>query len=200
MISRSNPHPTITMAHSGAVWPAIRPRRFGYSGRNGLARNAGLPGKSRGSGPHRHRVFRYGGAGASSLHTEIHKYVVNGEEHWANVATPRFPPRWRPWWPALPRSTTSPGSRCPPPRHFFAVETDRRGAAAVHLSCSRSGYLLCRGPHGFRHHLQCAPLWTAGTDGTGQTIAIVGETNINPQDVADFRIMFGLPAKPPTSS
>jgi hypothetical protein len=29
---------------------------------------------------------------------------------------------------------------------------------------------------------------------TGQTIAIVGETDINPQDIADFRNFFGLPA------
>ena len=37
----------------------------------------------------------------------------------------------------------------------------------------------------------------AGIDGTGQTIAIVGETNINIQDVADFRSLFGLPANDP---
>src|SRR6266849_731108 len=34
-------------------------------------------------------------------------------------------------------------------------------------------------------------------DGTGQTIAIVGDSNINPQDVTDFRNLFGLPANPP---
>ena len=40
------------------------------------------------------------------------------------------------------------------------------------------------------------PLWNAAPaiDGTGQTIAIVGETDINPQDVTDFRTLFGLPA------
>jgi hypothetical protein len=38
------------------------------------------------------------------------------------------------------------------------------------------------------------PLIAAGNDGTGQTIAIVGETNINVQDVQQFRKMFGLPA------
>src|SRR5262249_7534277 len=38
---------------------------------------------------------------------------------------------------------------------------------------------------------------TSGFDGTGQTIAIVGRTNINIQDVRDFRSMFGLPAKDP---
>jgi len=34
-------------------------------------------------------------------------------------------------------------------------------------------------------------------DGTGQQIAIVADSNINPQDVADFQALFGLPANPP---
>ncbi len=34
-------------------------------------------------------------------------------------------------------------------------------------------------------------------DGTGTTIAIVADSNINPQDVTDFRNLFGLPANPP---
>ena len=39
------------------------------------------------------------------------------------------------------------------------------------------------------------PLQSASTpiDGTGQTIAIVGETDINPQDFLSFRTLFGLP-------
>jgi len=37
----------------------------------------------------------------------------------------------------------------------------------------------------------------AGADGTGQSIAIVGRSNINIQDVRDFRTMFGLPANDP---
>jgi hypothetical protein len=39
-------------------------------------------------------------------------------------------------------------------------------------------------------------LWQAkggrAIDGSGQSIAIVGESNINLQDVRDFRNMFGL--------
>src|SRR6266849_7542038 len=35
-------------------------------------------------------------------------------------------------------------------------------------------------------------------DGAGVTVAIVGDSNINPQDVTDFRNLFGLPANPPT--
>ena len=41
------------------------------------------------------------------------------------------------------------------------------------------------------------PLWNSGINGTGQTIAIVGETNINIQDVRDFRSLFGLPVNDP---
>ncbi len=58
-------------------------------------------------------------------------------------------------------------------------------------------YYFALGPADFATIYNVAPLWLAGTDGTGQTIAVVGETNINPQDVADFRAMFGLPANPP---
>jgi hypothetical protein len=42
------------------------------------------------------------------------------------------------------------------------------------------------------------PLWQAGIDGTGQTIAIVGETNINTSDVDAFRDLFGLPKNTPS--
>ena len=38
------------------------------------------------------------------------------------------------------------------------------------------------------------PLLTGGNDGTGQTIAVVGETNINVADVKAFRQIFGLSA------
>jgi hypothetical protein len=43
------------------------------------------------------------------------------------------------------------------------------------------------------------PLWNGGTpiDGTGQTIAIVATSDINPADVASYRSVFGLPAGPP---
>src|SRR6266436_5947903 len=50
------------------------------------------------------------------------------------------------------------------------------------------------GPGDFATIYNSKPLIAAGNDGTGQTIAIVGETNINVQDVQMFRSMFGLPA------
>ncbi len=52
------------------------------------------------------------------------------------------------------------------------------------------------GPYDFATIYNVSSLWSASPaiDGSGQTIAIVGETDINPQDVADFRNFFGLPA------
>ena len=56
------------------------------------------------------------------------------------------------------------------------------------------------GPSDFATIYNLLPLWSAGVDGTGQTIAIVGETNIHLSDIATFRSIFGLPAKSsPTS-
>lgn len=43
-----------------------------------------------------------------------------------------------------------------------------------------------------------APLLTAGIDGTGQKIAVIGRTDINVSDVQQFRSMFGLKVNDPT--
>ena len=55
-------------------------------------------------------------------------------------------------------------------------------------------------PWDFAKIYNVLPLWQAATpiDGTGQTIAIAGTSNINLADVAAFRSAFGLPAKAPT--
>jgi hypothetical protein len=38
-----------------------------------------------------------------------------------------------------------------------------------------------------------SPLYSMGIDGTGQRIAIIGRSAINPADTDRFRSMFGLP-------
>ncbi|MGA3082614.1 MAG: Ig-like domain repeat protein, partial [Terracidiphilus sp.] len=55
-------------------------------------------------------------------------------------------------------------------------------------------------PYDFATIYNILPLWTASTpiDGTGQTIAIAGTSNINPTDIASFRTFFGLPPNVPT--
>jgi hypothetical protein len=55
-------------------------------------------------------------------------------------------------------------------------------------------------PYDFAAIYNILPLWSASTpiDGTGQTIAIAGTSNINPTDIASFRTFFGLPPNVPT--
>ena len=59
------------------------------------------------------------------------------------------------------------------------------------------GYYIAVGPADFATIYNINPLYSAGTTGAGQAIAVVGETDINIQDVRDFRSMFGLPANDP---
>lgn len=61
---------------------------------------------------------------------------------------------------------------------------------------------LSGGAHGlspgdFSTIYNLAPLWSAGLDDTGQTIAVVGRTNFLMSDVTGFRSMFGLPVNNP---
>ena len=50
-------------------------------------------------------------------------------------------------------------------------------------------------PYDFATIYDVLPLWNAATpiDGTGQTIAVAGDTDINPADFVSFRTLFGLP-------
>ena len=52
-------------------------------------------------------------------------------------------------------------------------------------------------PYDFATIYNVLPLWSSKIDGTGQTIAIAGTSDINPTDVATFRSVFGLPAGTP---
>src|SRR5262249_39936778 len=53
------------------------------------------------------------------------------------------------------------------------------------------------GPADFATIYHVLPVYSAGIDGTGQTIAVVGDSNLNIQDVRNFRSIFGLAAKDP---
>ncbi len=52
-------------------------------------------------------------------------------------------------------------------------------------------------PADFASIYNVKPLYNAGIDGTGQTIAIVGRSNIDVQNVRDFRNLLGLPVNDP---
>jgi subtilase family serine protease len=129
-----------------------------------------------------------------AFRTEMHKFVVKGEEHWANASDPQIPAALTPVVAGFASLNNFPRT----PRHRRLGTFSRSKATGevrpLFTFPYNGGYLLAVGPGDFANIYNVAPLWTAGIDGTGQTIAIVSDSNINTQDVVDFRTMFGLPA------
>jgi hypothetical protein len=132
-----------------------------------------------------------------ALHTEIHKFVVNGEEHWANASDPQIPAALAPVVAGFASLNNFP--RRPNLRRLGTFSKSKATGTITPLFTYpfESGYLLGVGPGDFATIYNVSPLYSASVSGTGQTIAIVAQTNINMQDVRDFRSMFGLPANDP---
>ena len=141
----------------------------------------------------------------AAFHAEIHRYVVNGEEHWANASDPQIPAALTP---VVAGVNTLHDFRKKPLSHVIGQfskskatgELSALNPAFTFVSTPKCGSTPCfaLGPYDFATIYNVLPLWNAGIDGTGQTIAIVGQSNINIQDVANFRSLFGLPPNNPT--
>ncbi len=141
-----------------------------------------------------------------AFHTEIHKYAVNGEEHWANASDPQIPEALAPVVAGINSLHNFPKQ----PMHrvvgTFLRSWTTGETQTLHAeytfpksSCALSGNCYDVGPYDFATIYNVLPLWngTPAIDGSGQSIAIVGESNINIQDVRDFRALFGLPPNDP---
>jgi subtilase family serine protease len=143
-----------------------------------------------------------------TFHTEIHRYLVQGEEHIANSTDP-----------SIPEALSSVVAGIVSLNNFYARTlhqdwgTFRRDSKTgkwtpeninnvtqpfFGVPLSGGGTFELVSPYDFATIYNVMPLWNAGIDGTGQTIAIAGRSDINLTDVANFRSAFGLPARAPT--
>jgi len=155
-----------------------------------------------------------------AFHTQIHRYVVNGQEHFANSTDPQIPAALAPVVAGpvslhnFPKKAQShvrgtfqkdrtTGKVTPAPSPAFTFSGSSCTANPVYSS---NCYAL--GPGDFAAIYNVNPLWSTGIsshviDGTGQTIAIVGDSEIctasspdfntcSIDDVANFRSLFGL--------
>ena len=133
-----------------------------------------------------------------TFHAQIHKYAVKGETHYANANDPQIPA-------AL--SSVIGGFAS---LNNFRIKSNVRklGEATYNpatgktkpqwtIGSAQTGYNFVLSPGDFAVQYDLNPLYTAGTDGTGQTIAVVNDSNINVYLVNQFRSLFGLPANPP---
>ena len=118
-----------------------------------------------------------------AFQTEIHNYQFNGEMHVANANDISIPEALAP----VVSGVVSLHDFTPKPKFH------RQPIAANFTFGSRHGMA----PYDFATIYDVAALWNEGFDGTGQTIAVVGRSNLDPNDVATFRSLNGLPANTP---
>ena len=122
-----------------------------------------------------------------TFHTQIHHYVVEGVSHIANTQDPQVPSALA----AVVGGIVS--------LNDFRLQSQIRARTALsaspHYSSGSTHYLF---PADWATIYDVNPLYKAGTTGAGSSIAIVGRSNINLADVAQFRASAGLPANNPS--
>jgi hypothetical protein len=119
----------------------------------------------------------------SSFGATIHRYFVNGEMHYANASEPKLP------WPLANVVTGIHGLNDFRPKA-------RGGVGRPRFTSSVSGNHFLA-PDDFATIYNLKPLYTSGVDGTGQSLVVVGQTDLVMSDITTFRSLSGLPAKPP---
>lgn len=117
---------------------------------------------------------------AAAFHTEMHRYLVNGETHCANSSDPQIPA-------ALSGVVAGIASL-----HDFR---SHHPASIPDLTLQGAHYMT---PADFAAIYDVNPLYSANTDGTGTSIAVVARSNLRIIDVEAFRLLMGLPANSAT--
>jgi hypothetical protein len=129
-----------------------------------------------------------------ALHTEIHKFVVNREEHWANVGDPQIPVALAPVVAGIASLHNFP--RKPLYRRLGTFARSKStGEVRPLFTFTPAGQstLYALGPTDF------ATIYNvpSNPDGAGQIIAIAAQSDIHLSDVTEFRQLFGLPPNNP---
>lgn len=123
-----------------------------------------------------------------ALHTEIHRYSVNGRDHFANATELSIPAAFQGVVAGFSGlddfyKRTSP-----------SLPTNVVTLGPAYTSSHGNHYLA---PADFATIYDIDPLYAAGIDGTGQSIAVVGTSDIFFEDIESFQSEFNLPVKDP---
>jgi subtilase family serine protease len=127
----------------------------------------------------------------STFATEIHNYLVDGVVHFANATNPSVPA-------AFAGSVLAIGhlhSFSPKARAITRRISPSNGADPHFTSYVSGNHFLS--PGDFATIYNVAPLYSAGFNGTGRSIAIIGQSTVSAADLSNFRSAAGLAAKTP---
>jgi subtilase family serine protease len=127
----------------------------------------------------------------SAFRTQIHNYLVDGELHYANASEPAVPAALA----GMTLGLHNLHNFQPKPR--VKVRRAMFNEIHSHLTSHATGnHFLTPGDFATIYDVQA--LYTAGVDGTGETIAVIGQSAISLTDIHNFRNAAGLAANDPT--
>ena len=132
-----------------------------------------------------------------AFHTQIHRYEVNGELHYANATDPQIPEalagiiggisslhdfRAKPAIRLVGRARLDPETKKITPEDTLA---------------GPNGTFYGVSPEDFATEYDLAPLYAAGINGSGKTIGIINDSNIDLSLDTAYRSLFGVSGNPP---
>ena len=123
----------------------------------------------------------------TALRARIRRYEVNGKLHYANDAEPALPASIA----GMVAGVRGLDDFHPKPHNLVAP------GAVPQVSLRGFPNLNLLVPDDLATIYNVNPLYQAGIDGSGQTIAVVGQSDIDLADIRTFRSVFGLPANDP---
>ena len=134
--------------------------------------------------------------------TAIHRFEVEGKSYSANVSDPQIPAALAPVVTGIVSLHNFPRKSHARYQGEFLKTPGKPGLQPLFTFPlpNGNGNFYGMGPGDFETIYSSKALISGGNDGTGQTIGIVGETQINPEDVIHFRTMFGLLINFPASN
>jgi hypothetical protein len=126
-----------------------------------------------------------------AFHTTIHKYVVNGEQHWANASDPMIPAALTP---AVTGVLTLHNFLKRPMIQVSAQPIYAKLRADGKPEFTSSSGLHALTPDDYRTIYNIYPTLSNGINGSGTTIGVVGRSNLYNQgaDVSAFRQVLGV--------
>jgi pseudomonalisin len=134
-------------------------------------------------------VVEFSGTAAQvqeAFHTPIHKFAVNGEEHWANAADPQIPAALAP---VVAGVNTLHNFYKKPMHKFSPKRVSLPSATSPQFTGSSGSHALVPGDYAVIYNIN--PLYTQGIQGNGVNVAVVGRSNLDIGDVFDFQNLFG---------
>lgn len=113
----------------------------------------------------------------NALHTEIHRYRIGGENHFANTGDIALPAALEPMVAGVLGL------------HDIHPKAPRKRSIANFTAANGDHFLL---PDDFSTIYNMGPLYNSGYSGVGQSIVILGQSDIDLDDITAFRSSFGL--------